>query len=189
LECLAQYNPTHRNSHKCCLIATKGIPQESVALNTIFEIQQVQARQQNEPFGHGLRASPASRPISVSGVVQIGSFASGHGHQVPPGQGLSVWVGGASSGATHFAGRVRIGPLQTPVGHPFGLRNSEKEYHNGLKLNYHNNQVRAGRFGQFMATKSNNNAYKFMHHVHKSWLACSQTMPFLPGPKHSSRPS
>jgi hypothetical protein len=59
-----------------------------------------------------------------------------------------------------------------------------------LKLNKHNNQVRAGRLGQFMATKKyNNNTYKFMHHGHESWLACSQTMPFLPGPKHSSWPS
>jgi hypothetical protein len=63
------------------------------------------------------RISSAGRLILMFGVVQIDPFASDRGYQIPFGQGLSVWVGGVPSGVTHFAGRARIGPLQTPVGH------------------------------------------------------------------------
>jgi hypothetical protein len=65
-----------------------------------------------------------------------------------------------------------------------------KKWQSTTEIKQAQNQVRGGQLGQFMATKKyNNNAYKFMHHVHESWLDCSQTMPFLPGPKHSSQPS
>jgi hypothetical protein len=57
---------------------------------------------------HSLGHLPPRRPISVSGVVRIGPFASSRGQQILPRQSMFVWVGGCAQRGDLFGQKGEI---------------------------------------------------------------------------------